>query len=94
MEYVHTDTVWKITRDTLKVDNGRLHVRTVVHTDTVWQSAWCDADTIRVPYTVTVEKLIPCPPGYKVKAWWRTVALVCGSLLVILLFALVANRKR
>ena len=59
VEYVHTDTVWKITRDTLRLDKGRAHARTVIKHDTLWQEVYCDADTIRVPVETIVERVAP-----------------------------------
>lgn len=95
VEYVRYDTVWKVRPDTLKVDRDRLHVRTLVRHDTVWQNAWCDADTIKVPYMVTVEKVVPCPEGYRVSYWWRPWAI--GSTIVasmLLLFVGLVIRKQ
>ena len=76
VEYVHADTVWKVTRDTLRLDKDRIHVRTVVQHDTLWQEAWSDPDTIRVPVTYTVTKWMPADPWYMAREWWLILAIV------------------
>jgi hypothetical protein len=44
-------------------------------------------DTVVVTNTVEVPRLVPCPPGKMVSSWWRTVALVLGAVLVLVVYA-------
>lgn len=95
VEYVHADTVFvPVPGDTVRIDNGRLHIKYVkMPGDTVWIDGECDADSVRVPFEVVVEKSVPCPEGYKVRAWWKTAALILGGLFLLLLLLLLAIRR-
>ena len=87
------DTVFRpvLLRDTVTIENDR-QVVTIVRVptghpcDTVPIVAGVTAiikpDTVRVVERITVDRVVPCPPGKKVAAWWRTVALVLGVVLV------------
>jgi hypothetical protein len=43
-------------------------------------------DTVVVTNTVEVPRLVPCPPRKMVSSWWRTVALVLGAVLVLVVY--------
>lgn len=88
------DTAWKLLPvhvfDTVRIDTGRLHVRVVrLPGDTLFIAGACDTvfktDTLRVPFQVVTEKLVPCPPNWI--PWW--VYALCGACLLIALFSLI-----
>jgi hypothetical protein len=63
--------------DTLPV---LMDVQGVVKADTVWASK-----------EVYVDRIVPCPPGKRVAAWWRTAALVLAAMWVV--FAYLDRRR-
>jgi len=58
--------------DTLPVP---MDVSAVVKPDTVWASR-----------DVYVDRIVPCPPGKRVAAWWRTAALVLAAMWVVFVY--------
>lgn len=81
VEYVHTDTLWRITKDTLKLDNGRAHARTLILHDTLWQEVYCDADTVRVPVETVVDRVAPKEYVDRIPWWiWPIVGLLVALL--------------
>lgn len=94
---IPADTIREVVtlHDTVTVENERQVVRIVrVPTgspcDTVPALLDVDAvvkpDTIWATREVYVDRIVPCPPGKRVAAWWRTVALVLGGILALLVW--------
>lgn len=87
---VKGDTAWRLlpfhVHDTIRIDTGRLHVRVVrLPGDTVRINASCDTDTVIREIRVPVDRIVPCPQGYKgkVAGWWRVSAVILFVLLLI-----------
>jgi len=83
------------TRDTVTLENERQLVRIVrVPTGSPCDTAAVALDLMAVlkPDTVyseiTVDRIVPCPEGSTVAAWWRLAALFC-ALLCVALFLLI-----
>lgn len=97
--FLPSDTIWRsaIMRDTVRVESDRQSV----HIVRVPTGSPCDtaaialdimaevkADTIYWEVAVPVDRIIPCPEGATVAAWWRVVALffavLCAALFLLL----------
>jgi hypothetical protein len=88
------------TRDTVTIENERQVVRVVrIPTGSPCDTAAVALDLLAVlkPDTVYsevyVERIVPCPPGKRVAAGWRTVALVLGALWLAVIIAAVLFRR-
>lgn len=88
--------------DTIRVENERQVVRIVrIPTgspcDTARVLMDIDAqvkpDTVYHTVTVDVPRVVPCPPGIRVAAWWRTAAITLFLLLLVLVAAMAALRR-
>lgn len=81
--------------DTIRLDSGRVHIKVVRMgtggpCDTVrvplYIQAACDSAVKLVPYEKVVQKLVPCPEGWRgVASWWRVVALVLAAVLLVMI---------
>jgi hypothetical protein len=83
------------TRDTVTIENERQVVRIVrVPTGSPCDTASVALDLMGVlkPDTVhsevIVDRIVPCPEGSRVAAWWRSAAII-GWLLCVALFLLI-----
>lgn len=88
VEYVHHDTTFvPVAGDTVRIDDGRLHVRYVkMLGDTVFLAGTCDPDTV----TKVVEHRVPVVQPAIIKKeipWW--VYVVGALLLLSLILALI-----
>lgn len=89
--------------DTIRIDTGRIHVRLVrVPTGSPCDTAainaqlmgWVEPDTVFFEKQVFVDKLVPCPEGWKgrVASWWRVVAIVMSCLFVLTLVIVILRK--
>ena len=99
---VPPDTLWRsfLLRDTVTIENERQVVRVVrVPTGSPCDTVPVDLDvqavikpdTIHHYIEIPVDRMVPCPPGQRVAAWWRTAALVLALVLVV--FAYVTRSR-
>jgi hypothetical protein len=99
---IPADTVQQVVTltDTVVVENERQVVRVV----RIPTGSPCDtvpvpmdvtgvvkADTVYVTEEVYVDRIVPCPPGRRVAAWWRTAALVLAAMWIV--FAYIGRRR-
>jgi hypothetical protein len=99
--YIPGDTLWRQvllrSTDTIRVENERQRVRVV----RIPTGSPCDTaaialdvlaevkpDTVYHTVTVEVDRIVPCPEGTAVAAWWRVAALFF-LLLCIALYLLI-----
>jgi hypothetical protein len=99
--YIPGDTLWRQvllrSTDTIRVENERQSVRVV----RIPTGSPCDTaaialdvlaevkpDTVYHTVTVEVDRIVPCPEGSTVAAWWRVAALFF-LLLCIALYLLI-----
>jgi len=96
VEYVHYDTQFvSVPGDTVYIDRERLHIKYVRgRGDTVYIDGKCDGDTVIKVVKVPQQIITPCPPGYQVRAWWRTAAIILGSLFALVFLLILAWIKR
>lgn len=97
---VHEAVAIQLPGDTVTIENERQVVRVVrVPTGSPCDTAAIALDLLAVvkPDTVysqvTVDRVVPCPEGYTVAAWWRTVAVFLALLCVALLLLIRNGRK-
>lgn len=97
---VHEAVAIQLPGDTVTIENERQVVRVVrVPTGSPCDTAAIALDLLAVvkPDTVysqiTVDRVVPCPDGYTVAAWWRVVAVFL-ALLCVALFLLIRNGRK
>ena len=95
--YIPGDTLWRQvllrSTDTIRIENERQSVRVV----RIPTGSPCDTaaialdvlaevkpDTVYHTVTVEVDRIVPCPEGSTVAAWWRVAALFFALLCVAL----------
>jgi hypothetical protein len=80
---VQKDTLFvSVPGDTVKVDEGKMHIRYVrLPGDTVWLEGQCDPDT--VINTITVERIAPTMTKSVVPWWVWVVIMVLAVVLLI-----------
>jgi hypothetical protein len=99
--YIPGDTLWRQvllrSTDTIRVESERQSVRVVriptgspCDTAAIFMDIMAEVkpDTIYHTVTVEVDRIVPCPEGSTVAAWWRVVALFF-LLLCIALYLLI-----
>lgn len=84
----HDTTFLPVPADTVRIDEGRMHVRYVkLAGDTVWLQGKCDPDTVTKFIEHTVDRIGPTRTITKDKVpWW--VYVLCGGLLLITVLTL------
>lgn len=82
--------------DTIRLQKDRWHTEIIrLPGDTFYVNGGCLPDTVVRDTVITVEKVVPCPEGYRVSYWWRPWAI--GSTLVaglLLLFVGLVIRRQ
>lgn len=85
VSYDRTDTVWKITNDTLFLESGRARSRTIIRHDTLTQYIECRPDSLPVSGYVTVPTVAPKETVYvRETPWWVWLIVVLLAVLVAL----------
>jgi hypothetical protein len=99
--YIPGDTLWQQVllrqTDTIRVENERQSVRVVriptgspCDTAAIFMDIMAEVkpDTIYHTVTVEVDRIVPCPEGSTVAAWWRVAAmfflLLCVALYLLI----------
>lgn len=69
--------------DTVRIDTGRLHVKVVrLPGERVYVQGICDADTITIEKTVTVDRILPTKTVHKAP-WYLWIVIVALAVVAV-----------